>query len=151
MKLKNLGEVEQRHLLELAIQCEAPRMKVLLNLEASTSGQLYNSGKYKPHLLTAAEYGRSNAVQDLLDLGLIRDVNSTHSRTRETALHLTVECNSLKSINFLLKFSADVNQRDAKERSALLLATRFDYEGCLLILLKQGADIALSDNQGQTV
>lgn len=85
----------------------------------------------------AAITGQNEAIQFLVsELGV--DVNVRATATHLTALHYAAKEGHVRTIQTLLTLGADLNSKDAKNRSALHLACAGQHQACVEFLLQTG-------------
>lgn len=101
----------------------------------------------------AAEAGREDVVALLLEQGVSPDCRTrfvTPTQARQTPLHLAAAHGHTAVVTRLLEASAEVDVRDAQQRSPLWLAARYGHAEAAHGLLRRGAKIDIADQQGRT-
>lgn len=128
-------------------------------------------------LIAAAKYGNMEMVKLLLDKGAtddakrnafvraatgnrIRvlelflangvDVNSHDDDSGSTALHWATSNSNGALVSWLLSHGSDINSRDLKGKTPLMIAALSDSQECATVLLRRGADVNAVDNQGMS-
>jgi FOG: Ankyrin repeat len=98
-------------------------------------------------LLMAAELGRSNILEMLLDAGA--NLNSTDAK-QWSALALAVEKGHRSTVIILLENKIYIDSRDAEDQTPLMIAARLDEIEILSQLVKANADINAEDEKKWT-
>lgn len=101
----------------------------------------------------AAEAGREDVVALLLEQGVSPDCRTrfvTPTQARQTPLHLAAARGDSGVVRRLLEASAEVEVRDAQQRSPLWLAARHGHAEAAWVLLRRGAQVDAPDQQGRT-
>jgi ankyrin repeat protein len=96
------------------------------------------------YLIAACADGASRVIQLLLNTGA--DPNSRDQR--HTALGLASAKGKVDIIRQLLEHHADINLQDASLKTPLHHACSSKYRGALSVLLEAGADVHITDNEG---
>lgn len=99
-------------------------------------------------LVTAASYGYSSTVQNLVKMGI--DPSLSFGHRRETALHFAASAGDESLISFLLDHLANIESRDNHRNTPLHCAAWAGHEGSVRILLTRGADPNAQDDKGRT-
>lgn len=100
----------------------------------------------------AAEAGHAEAVALLLDRGVHPDCRTrftTPMHARQTALHLAASEGHQEVMRLLIQAGAEVEVRDALQRSPLWWAARHHHAPCVSRLLRRGAGVEARDAQGR--
>lgn len=100
----------------------------------------------------AARAGNLAAVQVLLQRGVHPDCRTrftTPMHARQTALHLAATAGHIAVLEGLLDGGAEVEVRDAQQRSPLWLAARHGHAEAVSHLTRHGADPEARDAQGR--
>ena len=72
-------------------------------------------------------------------------------RNNSTALHEVVRVNDTAAVEFLLKNKAKVNAKDADGNTPAHIATDPEKKAILDMLIKNGADLKIKNNNGRTI
>lgn len=99
-------------------------------------------------LVTAASYGYSSTVQNLVKMGI--DPSLSFGHQKETALHFAASAGDEALIGFLLDHQANIESRDNHRTTPLHCAAWRGHEGSVRILLTRGADPNAQDDKGRT-
>lgn len=108
-------------------------------LEAGALPDALNADK-KSALMIASEKGLGSNVRALLAKGAKVDLMGG----LDSAVTLAVKNNRRECLQILLDKGANVNSRDGKNRSLLLLATAANNQDLMAILLERGADVNIT-------
>lgn len=103
----------------------------------------------KNSLHLAARLGKLEAVKDLLGKGA--NVNAKND-TGETPLHIAATYNHTKEVveALLGKKETNVNAQDNSKKTPLHLAAQNNNEEIVVALIKAGADVSITDKDGNT-
>ena len=121
---------------------------------ASIDGSALSGEEYPP-IVYAAAVGSASMVDFLLergadvDVGVWRDCSAAKN---SRGIHMAVgsDCGGLDALRALLKAGANVNARDGKGRTALVMACSVDKDARMVReLLAAGADVNLRDVDGR--
>jgi ankyrin repeat protein len=103
-------------------------------------------------LIDATVHGDLDSVKRFL-IHLGKSVNEVDNIEGNTPLHISSRSPSrvnLDLIELFLKHRPNVNKANKKGETALMLAVECRFEGAVLLLIKAGADVNASDNDGNT-
>ncbi|XP_078484781.1 uncharacterized protein LOC100179285 isoform X2 [Ciona intestinalis] len=113
----------------------------------SSSGYEVSPRKDLGKLHKAAFEGNLTKLKSLLKKG---DVNLLDKENR-TPLHLACANGKIDAVKMLVDYpNCNLNLCDNDRRSALMKCVQCQYQNCMNILLQKGADISLSDVNGNT-
>jgi ankyrin repeat protein len=123
--------------------------RALLQAGADPAARL-PSGETAMH--RAAAYGRGNIIDVLAGAGADVDVRIRSSERRDgwTPLMVATVESQLVAVQVLLERSAEVDARNTRGRTALLLAAWYGAEDIVERLLRAGADPTIVDASGIT-
>jgi ankyrin repeat protein len=110
--------------------------------------QLSQSPGYK--FLQAIRDAKNDDVIAILSKPGQTIVNTRDFNTGEGAIHIVTKRNDTAYLNFLIASQADVNLRDNKGDTAMLIAAGNGRSDILEILKKAGANVNLANNSGET-
>lgn len=103
---------------------------------------------YRTPLMLAAQFGRLDTVQALLDAGAGVDL---HEKGRYTALMLAAGNGHADVVRTLLNAGANVNNvEQTRGWTALIWAAKRGHTSTVRVLLEHGAETAVDDDQGRT-
>jgi hypothetical protein len=91
----------------------------------------------------AARSGNAHMIQRLLDMGALHLAQTTGDKP----IHNAVD---FRNAHVLPLFSNFVNEREAFGWTPLMLAAQYNYLTCVDVLLRLGADVNLSTQDGYT-
>jgi ankyrin repeat protein len=121
-------------------------LKIFQDLDAATLFRKTN--KNYPTLCVAADSGRTDVVEELLNKGV--DINSKGTDGR-SALFCAAEIGNCAMAKLLLERGVDANKADnEKNITPLLIATQYGYYDMVEVLLEHNAKTNLSDINGIT-
>lgn len=130
----------------------SPRLSALLLpltlLAAAPAAAQFQSDSYK--FLSAVRDGKGNDVIAALNKPGNTLVNTRDVSTGETALHITVRRGDTLYTRFMIEKGADVNARDGKGDTPLILAVVGGYDNLIPILTDAHANPNLGNAQGET-
>lgn len=131
----------------------AGRDKVVqLLLEHGADGRKPDSTG-KPPVVYAAAGGHLGIVRQLLALGI--DINARYANDLTLLMWASgpdkdvPEAQAVDVVSYLLDAGARVDDRDARRRTALMIAAEGNHPGIVKALLARGADPALTDKAGK--
>lgn len=141
--------LEHGPLYELAelLTAEPRRMNTFLSQPASHGPEQWMPMHY------AARAGHLAGVETLLERGVHPDCRTrftTPMHARQTPLHLAATEGRVEVIQRLLEAGAEVEVRDAQQRSPLWLAARYGHAAVVTLLARRGAAIDPRDTQQRT-
>ena len=103
---------------------------------------------YRTPLMLAAQFGRLETVQALLEAGAGVDL---HEKGRYTALMLAAGNGHADVVQILLDAGANVNNiEQTRGWTALIWAAKRGHTDTVRVLLEHGAETAIGDDQGRT-
>lgn len=94
-------------------------------------------------LMFAAEHRHTNVIEFLLSNGAEPNIQGENG---ETALMRAYP--NLHTLEVLLKGGADPDFQDDRGDTALIIAAEYKNENAIMLLLKNGADLTITNNQG---
>jgi len=97
----------------------------------------------------AAKKGDIDMLQLLSDYGANLNIQ-TEGECQMLPIHWAASEGKINSIKFLLDNRVDVNSQDSAGCSPLIIATQHNMSNCVIFLVKNGADLSLRDNNGDT-
>lgn len=115
---------------------------------APAIGQLNQSAGYK--FLQAIRDAKNDDVIAILSKPGQTIVNTRDFSTGEGAIHIVTKRSDTAYLNFLIASQADVNLRDNKGETAMLIAAGNGRSDILETLKKAGANVNLANNSGET-
>lgn len=121
---------------------------VLLAASLAAPAQAQFSDSYK--FLEAVRKKQGEEVTEKLDEPGTTIINTRDSTTGETALHIVTARRDLTWMSFLIGRGANVNVRDAKGITPLVLATNLGFVEGVDLLITQKARVDESNNAGET-
>lgn len=89
-------------------------------------------------------------VTDALAKGSPNLVNTRDSTTGESALHIVTTRRDLTWMQFLIGKGANVNARDGKGQTPLVIASNYNFVEGVDLLVANGAKVDESNNAGET-
>ncbi|MFN5483719.1 MAG: ankyrin repeat domain-containing protein [Bradyrhizobium sp.] len=107
----------------------------------------------KPPVVYAAAGGQLGIVKQLLALDI--DVNARYANDLTLLMwaagpdEAVAEAQALEVVSYLLDAGARVDERDARGRTALMIAAEGNHPAIAKALLAHGADAALADKAGK--
>jgi ankyrin repeat protein len=107
----------------------------------------------KPPIVYAAARAKLDIVKRLLARGV--DVNARYANDLTLLMwaagadEKVAEADALKIVTYLLDVGAHIDDRDARGRTALMIAAEGGHGEIVNLLLQRGADPALKDNAGK--
>jgi palmitoyltransferase ZDHHC13/17 len=72
------------------------------------------------------------------------------SDSKMSPIHWAASEGKLSSISFFLDRKADINVQDANGCTPLVIATQHNHQDCVVYLIRNGADVTLCDNNGDS-
>ncbi len=121
---------------------------VLLTTSLAAPAQAQFSDSYK--FLEAVRKKNGEEVTAKLEEPGTTIINTRDSTTGETALHIVTARRDLTWMSFLIGRGANVNVRDAKGMTPLVLATNLGFVEGVDLLVTQKARVDESNNAGET-
>lgn len=106
------------------------------------------SDSYK--FLESVRKKEGQQVTDALDKGNPNLVNTRDLTTGETALHIVTQRRDLTWMQFLIGKGANVNARDVKGQTPLVVASNFSFAEGVDLLVAHGAKVDETNNAGET-
>ncbi len=150
---------KQNALCEAAEHGQVEILKILLPLSKNINLPGREGALNWTPLSTAVVHKKTKAVEVLLKHGADPSVATSPSTVGgqydpggQQALHLAAEANSARITKLLLQHGADVNARDAKGQTPLIILADWHGFGLKItqLLIQHGADVDAKDNKGQT-
>lgn len=132
-------------LLSLALTLSVPFASLGL-LAAPAAAQFSDSYKF----LDAVKKKEGEKVTEMLDEGSPNLINTRDLTTGESALHLVTARRDLTWMQFLIAKGANVNVRDARGVTPLVVACNLGFVEGVELLIKSGARVDESNNSGET-
>ncbi|XP_069104251.1 poly [ADP-ribose] polymerase tankyrase-1-like [Argopecten irradians] len=143
-------KVEQMSQTMKAIQDGDVSLLQVLSRSTNLTGYLKLSHSQTTALHLAATYGHPDCIQFLLDLGSnIHDLDSS----RESVLHSAVVTKSQRwrdCLSLIFKAKADINALNVWRRTPLMKAIVNFRIPAANYLIREGADVSISDENGTT-
>lgn len=130
--------------LSLALTCLAP----LAVFVAASPAAAQFSESYK--FLEAVKKKEGQEVTDMLAEGGPNLVNTRDVTSGETALHIVTQRRDLTWMQFMIGKGANVNSRDARGVTPLVLACNLNFTEGVDLLVGKGARVDESNNSGET-
>lgn len=130
--------------LPLALALAAPLG--LAMLPAPAFAQFSESYKF----LEAVKKKEGTEVTDMLAKGSPNLINTRDVTSGETALHFVTARRDLTWMTFLIERGANVNVRDVKGVTPLVIASNLNFLEGVELLVKSGARVDESNNSGET-
>ena len=103
-----------------------------------------------PSLRSAAEFGQSDVIKQLLDLYDL-DVNAPEQPSGRTALHYAALRDHVEAMSALMSHNGDCLRTDRWGKSVLHLSARNDGHRCLKLLLPTTLNLQETDNKGRNI
>lgn len=100
--------------------------------------------------LDAVKKKEGNEVTDALEKGSPNLINTRDVTTGETALHIVTQRRDLTWMQFLIGKGANVNIRDARGQTPLVIASNYSFVEGVDLLVARGARVDESNNAGET-
>lgn len=125
-----------------------PALGAMLAWTAPGAAQVGFSEGYK--FLEAVKKKNGNDVTDMLAKGSPTLVNARDITTGESALHQVTARRDLTWMQFLIAKGANVNLRDFKGVTPLVVAVNTNFAEAVDLLVSKGAKIDESNNAGET-
>lgn len=119
-----------------------------LALAAPTPAVAQFSDSYK--FLEAVKKKEGQEVTDMLDEGSPSLINTRDLTSGETALHLVTKRRDLTWMQFLVAKGANVNSRDVKGTTPLVVASNLGFIEGAEYLVEHGARVDESNSAGET-
>ncbi|KAF2903365.1 hypothetical protein ILUMI_02821, partial [Ignelater luminosus] len=98
-------------------------------------------------LLLAADYGYTECVNLLLELGVAVDQKN---KSKMTALHYAASNGYIDMVKLLLSKGADINSKTTNGATPLILSSRQGHSNIVSFLLNQNADVQTKDSRGRS-
>ena len=130
--------------LSLALSCLAPL--ALAVMPSPAAAQFSESYKF----LEAVKKKEGQEVTDMLAEGSPNLVNTRDVTSGETALHIVTQRRDLTWMQFMIGKGANVNARDARGVTPLVLACNLNFTEGVDLLVGKGARVDESNNSGET-
>ena len=130
--------------LSLVLSCLAPL--TLAVLPSPAAAQFSESYKF----LEAVKKKEGQEVTDMLAEGSPNLINTRDITSGETALHLVTQRRDLTWMQFLLAKGANVNARDARGATPLVVACNLNFTEGVDLLVGRGARVDESNMSGET-
>lgn len=80
----------------------------------------------------------------------LEELNKTDNRTKNTYLHDAIHKNDLLAVKSLIDFGIDIDKKDKYGRTPLHIATFLGIKKIVELLLSNGAQVNIKDNNGCT-
>lgn len=106
------------------------------------------SDSYK--FLEAVRKRNDEDLQKLFEKGGPNLVNTRDQTSLDTGLHIAARTKNLRYINFLIAAGANVNMRNAKGETALVIASNLGFIEAVPPLIAAGARVDESNSTGET-
>lgn len=117
----------------------------------SISKEFVNS--YDDAGYTCAHWAAKRGDVEMLDLlfshGSLMN-QQTDADSRMLPIHWAASEGKVAAIRFLLEKRVDINAQDASGCTALVISAQHNHSNCIVFLVKNGADVTLCDNSGDT-
>ncbi len=124
----------------------APLAVVALGWALPASAQFSDSYKF----LDAVKKKEGADVTEALDKGNPTLINTRDVTTGETALHIVTQRRDLTWMQYLIGKGANVNVRDARGQTPLVVASNFSFVEGVELLVGVGAKVDETNNAGET-
>ena len=122
---------------------------VLVSLCSGCGSAAENNGSARPaDLWRFAALGNAEGVRQLVDQGI--DLDALHPFYAMTALEMASCYGQPAVVDLLIKGGADVNARNGEQGTPILAAAFFGRTQCLQLLLENGGDPILVNEDGVT-
>ncbi|HEX4848490.1 MAG TPA: ankyrin repeat domain-containing protein [Novosphingobium sp.] len=131
--------------LSLALAVAVP-LAGALALPAPALAQFSDSYKF----LEAVKKKEGDTVTDLLANGSPNLINTRDVTSGESALHIVTTRRDLTWMRFLIAKGANVNIRDARGVTPLVIACNLNFVEGVEVLIENGARVDESNNSGET-
>ena len=115
-------------------------------LPAPATAQFSESYKF----LEAVRKKDGTLATELLEKGSPSLINTRDQTSGQTALHIVTQRRDLTWMAFLIGQGANVNVRDGKGQTPLVIAANFSFVEGVELLIKAGAKVDESSNTGET-
>ncbi|MEQ1496001.1 MAG: ankyrin repeat domain-containing protein [Novosphingobium sp.] len=132
-------------MLSLALSFGVPGAALAL-LSAPAAAQFSDSYKF----LEAVKKKEGETVTEMLDKGSPNLINTRDLTSGESALHLVTQRRDLTWMQFLIAKGANVNNRDTRGVTPLVIACNLNFVEGAELLIKSGARVDESNNSGET-
>ena len=106
------------------------------------------SDSYK--FLEAVRKRNDKDLQELFEKGGPNLVNTRDQTSLDTGLHIAARTKNLRYISFLISAGANVNMRNAKGETALVIASNLGFIEAVPPLIAAGARVDESNSTGET-
>ncbi|MFP5395122.1 MAG: ankyrin repeat domain-containing protein [Alphaproteobacteria bacterium] len=130
--------------LSLALTCLAPL--AIFAVAGPAAAQFSESYKF----LEAVKKKEGQEVTDMLAEGSPNLINTRDVTSGETALHIVTQRRDLTWMQFMIGKGANVNARDARGVTPLVLACNLNFTEGVEVLVGNGARVDESNNSGET-
>ena len=118
----------------------------LMLLPAPAAAQFSDSYKF----LDSVKKKEGEKVTEMLDEGSPNLINTRDLTTGESALHIVTQRRDLTWMEFLIAKGANVNIRDERGVTPLVVACNLGFVEGVELLIKSGARVDESNNSGET-
>ncbi len=132
-------------MLSLALSFGIPFAGLAL-LSAPAAAQFSDSYKF----LDSVKKKEGEKVTEMLDKGSPNLINTRDLTSGESALHIVTARRDLTWMQFLIAKGANVNVRDARGVTPLVIACNLNFVEGVELLIKSGARVDESNNSGET-
>jgi uncharacterized protein len=122
-------------------------LKILLDSGANTEVRDESGGA---PLVNAVYFGHTDAVKILLEYLALPDTPQLAKQDGEELMMLAAGLGHVEVVTLMAQFGVDVNGRGLKQRTPLMAAAAFDRDDVANVLLEQGADLHIEDEDGNT-
>jgi len=119
-----------------------------LRLKPNEVGYLDPIGMSNSPLIIASSKGLGNFVMLLVENGV--HINQITSHNRDSALLEAIRRGRLDMVQLFLELDADVNHKDSKGDTPLILAAEYGFEVLICQLLVMGAEVNALNNLGKS-
>lgn len=113
---------------------------------APAAAQFTDSYKF----LDSVRKKEGQEVTDALDKGSPNLINTRDGTTGESALHIVTARRDLTWMSFMIAKGANVNARDDKGQTPLVIASNYGFAEGVDLLVSHGARVDESNNAGET-
>ena len=124
----------------------AAMMSAALALPAPAVAQFSDSYKF----LEAVRKRNDEDLQKLYEKGGPTLVNTRDQTSLDTGLHIAARAKNLRYVNFLIAAGANVNMRNAKGETPLVIASNLGFIEAVPPLIAAGARVDESGSTGET-